>query len=1382
MTEAIELATAYVSITGATDKLARSIKDAIRGGQLYADRNPINIKAAVDVSHIGSVEIPVTADTSRFDTQVHDAIRDAQAYADAHPISIRANVDVSHVGNVNVDVVPDFSLFADRMAVGLALLQAQHQWNVGVGVQINSAAALAAMAALHAQLQGMASPIQQNVNVDVDRSGLDRLRSVGSLGDLTKAAGATAAAGAGIAAIGGAAGAALGAVGALGVGITALGPAAAAAAATVAVGVQGIGDAFKALSAAEDSAGADGQAQAKAVAAAQEQVVTALENVETAQQNLSDAQKDARDATDDIAKAYKEAADELEDYQLKVRDASLSEKEAALALKEAQKDLAKAKPEDREKALLRVERAELRLAEAQEKNRDTQEAAADAQAKGIEGSDKVVAAKDKAAQADQRVADAQKAVQKAYDQVAKAQKAVADASSSSSSAQDKAAQALAKLSPNAQAFVLAARDVKSSWDDLVATPTQDALFAGADAGIKDLAAVSLPTLGVGMTAVATSINALTKDFAQFWKAPENLAGIQSIFAGTASFIDGMGPGLKQATTGFLSIGKAFEPVAEKIGGQVAGLFGNIGQAFTDAFESGALTKLFDTFGNIIEGLGGGLKAVVDGLIDIGNTVGPSLGPLFLTLGEAFKALAPSLGSIGKVFADTFTKLIPPLTVFIDALLRGLEPVLPVIGKLLESLMGALTPLIGPMSQIAVTIGEALVKAIDALAPSIGPIGTAFAALITAVAPLLPVFAELVSNILQALAPALTTIFNALGPVVQQFADAFLPVIKDMAPVLADVAKTLGQAIAQAITDLAPILPPLIKAWGDLLLSVTPILPEFAKLAAEILPPLTQLLIEMSPVIIDMMKAFTALINDVIIPIVIPVMEQFGGTVKTAIETAVSAVSAAKDFLKGAMEDIGGFFSDAADFIGKAWGGVVHGIAVGVKALGDLIQKIPTKIAGISIPGADDINNFGKSLSDWGTAHLAVGGLLRGPGTGTSDSIIAAVSNGEFVVNAAATSKTLPLLQAINAGWVPSADFLHGMIPGFATGGRVPGKAFAESMDSAGYLMGGFSRTSIDCSGMVAATVNDALGLDPFGAGRMSTQTEGSWLKSKGALPGLGGPGDMAIAWYDNGGGANGHTAMRLSDGTGVESRSGDGVVIGTGATPVTSSMFDHQMHIPAAALLGGDLGGPAGGNTSGGSGLGGGLSGGTGTGGSTGGSGGGNGGAANTSGATPVFVVNWPTGVNVAASTPGVVPTSPDTLSSTEFGSTTPTTSSPMSADQSTHPLANLPIPGAKELFNGPAPWYMAATPEQAVANLGAQANTLAQRTTSDVQNFFQNNWREMLETGAGVLGMGAFAGGGGHQMTVINNGMDPNSAAAAVERVWRRRTLATQRSGGFTR
>lgn len=52
---------------------------------------------------------------------------------------------------------------------------------------------------------------------------------------------------------------------------------------------------------------------------------------------------------------------------------------------------------------------------------------------------------------------------------------------------------------------------------------------------------------------------------------------------------------------------------------------------------------------------------------------------------------------------------------------------------------------------------------------------------------------------------------------------------------------------------------------------------------------------------------------------------------------------------------------------------------------------------------------------------ARGGLVTGPGTSTSDSIDAKLSNGEFVVNAASTKSFLPILNAINESGLKSTS-------------------------------------------------------------------------------------------------------------------------------------------------------------------------------------------------------------------------------------------------------------------------------------------------------------------------------------------------------------------------
>ncbi|MGW2662801.1 hypothetical protein ACWCW7_17695 [Nocardia tengchongensis] len=63
-----------------------------------------------------------------------------------------------------------------------------------------------------------------------------------------------------------------------------------------------------------------------------------------------------------------------------------------------------------------------------------------------------------------------------------------------------------------------------------------------------------------------------------------------------------------------------------------------------------------------------------------------------------------------------------------------------------------------------------------------------------------------------------------------------------------------------------------------------------------------------------------------------------------------------------------------------------------------------------------------------------GGLVTGPGTATSDAIPAWLSDGEFVVNAAAADRNMPLLEALNAGRVHSVNHLQGTASTGLSGG------------------------------------------------------------------------------------------------------------------------------------------------------------------------------------------------------------------------------------------------------------------------------------------------------------------------------------------------------------
>lgn len=177
---------------------------------------------------------------------------------------------------------------------------------------------------------------------------------------------------------------------------------------------------------------------------------------------------------------------------------------------------------------------------------------------------------------------------------------------------------------------------------------------------------------------------------------------------------------------------------------------------------------------------------------------------------------------------------------------------------------------------------------------------------------------------------------------------------------------------------------------------------------------------------------------------------WNNAITPAWEGIKSAIGSVVDFLQplwNRFTDGLGAIGDMATRVGQgmkdAFSGVVEVIKKPIHAVGRLLSSIPEKVPGITIPGAGAIRDWGntmQALKTGGTvARRDSNGVLSGPGTGTSDSIfgvdgsgmpIVRVSDGEGVVKKSAMSKGGDrIIAALNAGWVPTADFLHGMMQG-----------------------------------------------------------------------------------------------------------------------------------------------------------------------------------------------------------------------------------------------------------------------------------------------------------------------------------------------------------------
>lgn len=147
----------------------------------------------------------------------------------------------------------------------------------------------------------------------------------------------------------------------------------------------------------------------------------------------------------------------------------------------------------------------------------------------------------------------------------------------------------------------------------------------------------------------------------------------------------------------------------------------------------------------------------------------------------------------------------------------------------------------------------------------------------------------------------------------------------------------------------------------------------------------------------------------------------------AIENLASPFTNA--FLEAAQTIKSGFF----DFIDRelsysknAFGGFFGSIIKGIVGLATELAAKSAVFGILKMFAGDGITATLGQFLGLSPEKKARGGRISGPGTETSDSIPALLSDGEYVVNAKSTSRYLPLLHAINSGG----------LPGFRTGGPV----------------------------------------------------------------------------------------------------------------------------------------------------------------------------------------------------------------------------------------------------------------------------------------------------------------------------------------------------------
>jgi hypothetical protein len=275
------------------------------------------------------------------------------------------------------------------------------------------------------------------------------------------------------------------------------------------------------------------------------------------------------------------------------------------------------------------------------------------------------------------------------------------------------------------------------------------------------------------------------------------------------------------------------------------------------------------------------------------------------------------------------------------------------------------------------------------------------------------------------------------------------------------------------------------------------------------------------------------------------------TMTTTANESVTATGGYLATLRAGLAEVGQVFAATATWVNDSWSKVREYAAAPTR---DVLNG-PFNAGLIAAWNFLDTSfSLGKHLDNV-AVPFAEGGPVRGAGTGTSDSILTRLSNGEYVIPEAITRRIRPFLDALRAG---QAEALQAA--GYASGGIVAdtgsqlnaavarGQAFAAAQNGKPYIWGGVGPQGYDCSGLMSAVANVLLGA-PNPYRRLGDAASAPW---PGFVHGL----SSAFAM----GSSTGHTAGTLG-GINVES-TGDHVRFGGDAHGADDRQFPVRSSLP----------------------------------------------------------------------------------------------------------------------------------------------------------------------------------------------------------------------------
>lgn len=519
------------------------------------------------------------------------------------------------------------------------------------------------------------------------------------------------------------------------------------------------------------------------------------------------------------------------------------------------------------------------------------------------------------------------------------------------------AEALAKLSPSARAFVGEVRQLQPAFAAIKAA-VQDTLFTGMDKAFANAAKTTLPIFREGLVGAAEALNGMGRNLLMTINNMGKSGELKGLFDGATAGLKNLTKVPAQLLRGFVQLGAAAAPVFARMTKGIGDAVTKVSDKLSKAFSSGALSGAIETAVGLLRQLGQVAANVFKIVSDVFGAAQVSGGGFVGVLQTITGALAQVTGN------PAFQQGLQSIFAVMQQLATTAAPLLAQALLAIGPVFAALGP---PMQILIQALGEALQPVIAALGPVLVAAAEAVGQLVIALAPLLPVIGQVIAALLPVLVPVLqlmTTVLTALTPVIaivaQALATYLVPVITTVVGVVTNVVnwfKNLAEqafpALLGAATGLGPSLTGLKDAFVRLWDSLQPLIDKIGELISDGIQALQPYL----PTLGEALKKLAGIFTDT--------LKLAIDGVTLAIELTAKAIDSLTQFLDGdasaslktfgqAAQETATSIIESFESLGQKTSPAINQWALGVgQAIIDMADEVYQVMVGLGLklPGA-----------------------------------------------------------------------------------------------------------------------------------------------------------------------------------------------------------------------------------------------------------------------------------------------------------------------------------------------------------------------------------------------------------------------------------------------